>query len=103
MSLRPLLPLVLLLSLAAAGGAVAQSVQAHRPSRNGRPIRLRGRRRGVFCDGQAPERRSAPDGYTQAILPHAPAGRKSQHELNLVAGFAFAPDRRRPSARRQEL
>jgi len=86
------LPLVLLLSLA--GGAAAQSVQligtfkewsAYSASEGA----------GAVCFAMAKPQTvdPSPDGYTQGYLylTHRPA-EKVSNELNLVAGFEFAPD-----------
>jgi hypothetical protein len=94
MPIRPLLPLALLLSLTFAGAAEAQSVQligtfkewsAYSASEGAGAV--------CFAMSKPSTVDPSPDGYTQAYLylTHRPSENVS-NELNLVAGFDFAPD-----------
>ena len=94
MSLRRLLPLVLLLSLGAAGAAEAQSVQLIGTFKDWAAYSASEGAGGVcFAMSKPSNVDPSPDGYTQAYLylTHRPA-EKVSNELNLVAGFEFAPD-----------
>jgi len=94
MPVRPLFPLVLAVSLALTGAASAQSVQLIGAFKDWSVYSAsEGAGAVCFALSKPTDVSPTPDGYTQAYLYLTKRPSENvTNELNLVAGFEFAPD-----------